>query len=266
MRTTFFTIILLVAMNASAQGNERIWAVDFVKTKPGQHENFMKFLEAGWKTSRQALKEKGLVSSFKVLSLPTGGKAECDVLLMTEYPSRQVYEKREEIFNEFFKQREFNVTKEQRDSWRKILFSKEFTSSISSETGEMMLKMQTADAEEAAARIPLENYIKGQETGNGDFIRKAFHKDARIMAFRDGKLLNLSVEEFAGRFNGKAADDEAQRKRTIASLEITGSAAVGKIVLDYPTVKFTDYMSLLKIEGEWKIVNKSFHAEMKAKK
>lgn len=126
--------------------------------------------------------------------------------------------------------------------------------------------VETTDAEEAAARIPLENYIKGQETGNADFIRKAFHKDARIMAFRDGKLLNLSVEEFAGRFNGKAADDEAQRKRTIASLEITGTAAIGKIVLDYPTVKFTDYMSLLKIDGEWKIVNKSFNAEMKPKK
>jgi hypothetical protein len=38
---------------------------------------------------------------------------------------------------------------------------------------------------------------------------------------------------------------------------------VGKVVLDYPTVKFADYMSLLKINGEWKIVNKAFHAEMK---
>jgi hypothetical protein len=35
-------------------------------------------------------------------------------------------------------------------------------------------------------------------------------------------------------------------------------------VLDYPTVKFVDYMTLLKINGEWKIVNKSFYAEPKA--
>lgn len=120
-------------------------------------------------------------------------------------------------------------------------------------------------AEEAAARVPLENYIKGQETGNGDYIRKAFHTEARVMAFRDGKLLNLSAEEFASRFAGKPAPDEAQRKRRIASLEVTGTAAVGKIVLEYPTVTFTDYMSLLKIDGEWKIVNKAFHAEPKAK-
>lgn len=83
------------------------------------------------------------------------------------------------------------------------------------------------------------------------------------MAFRDGKITNLSVEEFAGRFNGKAADDEAKRKRAIESIDISGNAGSAKIVLDYPTVKFVDYMSLLKIDGEWKIVNKSFYAEPK---
>lgn len=32
-----------------------------------------------------------------------------------------------------------------------------------------------------------------------------------------------------------------------------------------PTVTFTDYMSLLKVGDEWKIVNKVFYAEPKAK-
>lgn len=121
-----------------------------------------------------------------------------------------------------------------------------------------------ADAKEnELAKVPLKSYFKAQETGNPEFIRNAFQKDARIMAFRDGKLLNLSVEEFASRFTGKAADDEAKRTRTIESLDITGNAAIAKVVLDYPTVKFVDYMSLLKIDGEWKIVNKSFYAEAK---
>lgn len=121
-----------------------------------------------------------------------------------------------------------------------------------------------ADAKEKElAKVPLENYLKAQSTGNGEFIRQAFFKDARIMAYRDNKMLNLSVEEFASRFNGKSADDEAKRTRTIESLEISGNAGIAKIVLDYPTVKFVDYMSLLKIDGEWKIVNKSFYAEPK---
>lgn len=120
-------------------------------------------------------------------------------------------------------------------------------------------------SEATAARVPLENYIQGHATGNGDFMRKAFHTEAKIMAFRDGKMMNLTAEEFASRFNGKPAADEAQRKRRIENVEITGNAGIGKIVLEYPTVTYTDYMSLLKVDGEWKIVNKVFYAEAKTK-
>jgi hypothetical protein len=41
----------------------------------------------------------------------------------------------------------------------------------------------TNRAEDAAAGTPLENYIKGHATGKGDFMRKAFHTEGRIMAF-----------------------------------------------------------------------------------
>ena len=122
-----------------------------------------------------------------------------------------------------------------------------------------------ASEAEAAARVPLESYISAHATGNPDYIRKAFFPDAKIMAYRDGKLLNLSVEEFASRFSGKPAADESQRKRRIDSLDITGNAGVARIVLDYPDATLTDYMSLLKVNGEWKIVNKVFHAEPKVK-
>lgn len=123
----------------------------------------------------------------------------------------------------------------------------------------------TNEAEAAAARVPLENYMNAQATGNPDLIRKAFFPEAKIMAFRDGKLLNLSVEEFASRFNGKPAPDESKRKRRIEGLVITGNAGTAQIVLDYPETTMIDYMSLLKVNGEWKIVNKVFNAVPKAK-
>jgi hypothetical protein len=119
-----------------------------------------------------------------------------------------------------------------------------------------------SEAEVAAARVPLEHYINAHATGNPDYVRKAFFPEAKIMAFRDGKLLNLSVEEFASRFSGKPAADESQRQRRIDSLTITGNAGVARIVLDYPDTTLTDYMSLLKVDGEWKIVNKVFNAQL----
>lgn len=121
-------------------------------------------------------------------------------------------------------------------------------------------------AEASAVKVPLENYLKAQATGEAEFVRKAFHPDARIMSFRGDKLNSLTVAEFAGFFKSVVAEDESKRTRSIESIDISGNAAVAKIVLDYPTVRFVDYMSLLKIDGEWKIINKAFYAEPKEKK
>jgi|KBSSwiStaDraftv2_1062776.scaffolds.fasta_scaffold34719_3 hypothetical protein len=123
-------------------------------------------------------------------------------------------------------------------------------------------------SEKEAVRIPLENYIKAHATGDPEFARKAFHTEGNMIWIRDGNYSSETFDSFIKRaFTGKPAADEAIRKegRKIESIDVTGNAAVAKIVLDYPTVKFVDYMTLLKINGEWKIINKSFFAEPKAK-
>jgi hypothetical protein len=120
-------------------------------------------------------------------------------------------------------------------------------------------------AEEAAVRQTLDNYLQGHATGNGDFFKKAFHPEAKLFWIREGKFATRTSAEYIAGANGKPAPDEAERKRSIESLDITGNAAIAKIVLDYPSGRFTDYMSLLKVDGEWKIVNKTFVVEPKAR-
>jgi len=112
-------------------------------------------------------------------------------------------------------------------------------------------------------RIPLENYLKAHATGDGEYHKKAFHAEGNLVFIRDGKFTTRSFAEYIAGSSGKPAADEDKRKRWIESIDVVGNAAFAKIILDYPTVKFTDYMSLLKINGEWKIVNKSFHSEPK---
>ena len=119
--------------------------------------------------------------------------------------------------------------------------------------------------EEAAVRAALEHYLRGHATGQGEHFRKVFHPDSKLFAVREGKYWQLTSEEYIARSPGKAAADEAQRKLTLESVDIAGNAASAKIVLDYPQVKFTDYISLLKIDGEWKIINKTFDAQPKAR-
>ena len=118
-------------------------------------------------------------------------------------------------------------------------------------------------AEEAAVRAALEHYFRGHATGQGEHFRKVFHTDSKLYAIREGKFWTITSEQYISRAPGTASADEAKRKRTIESVDITGNAAIAKVVLDYPQVKFTDYMSLLKVDGTWMIVNKTFHAEPK---
>jgi len=124
---------------------------------------------------------------------------------------------------------------------------------------------QSAPAEdEAGVRAALQHYLNGHATGNPEEFRQAFHPDARMTFVRDGKLVITPISEYIARAPGKPAADEAQRKRRIASIEITGTAAVGRIELDYPSAFLVDYMTLLKDNGRWVIIAKSFNSAPKS--
>ena len=110
--------------------------------------------------------------------------------------------------------------------------------------------------EQAAARKPLEAYIKGHATGDAAYMRQAFLPTAHIEGIRDGKLLSWTADEYIAGFKGKPAEDEAKRKRSIDQVDVTGNAAMARVTLDYPNGTFTDYFVLLKVDGEWKTANK----------
>ena len=127
--------------------------------------------------------------------------------------------------------------------------------------------MSAPTADEAAVRATLEHYIQGHATGDGAHMRIAFHPAARLFWSSADTLATRTSEEYVARMPGKPAADEASgaRKRRIEDIDVTGNAAVGKIVLDYPDAYIVDYMSLLKTNGQWKIINKIFMTEMKKK-
>lgn len=121
-----------------------------------------------------------------------------------------------------------------------------------------------ASGEEAAVREALGYYLQGHATGVRETMAMAFHPEAHLTyVLDDGTVRTITLEDFLSGFSGRPAPDEAQRVRTIEMVDIAETAAVGKIILDYPTIRFVDYMSLLKVNGEWKIIHKSYHREPK---
>lgn len=118
----------------------------------------------------------------------------------------------------------------------------------------------TQSDDEVGVRHALGYYLAGHATGLADTMRKAFHPDAELKFIRNGQYTRRTLAEYLGGFSGKPAADEAQRVRRIVVIDIVGNAASAKLELDYPNALLTDYMQLLKIDGQWKIVHKIFYS------
>lgn len=127
-----------------------------------------------------------------------------------------------------------------------------------------VLPAQAQEKDEAGARAAVNHYLAGHATGSAVEFAAAFHPKAMLYWNRDGGFAERTLADFiAAAATGKPAADEAQRRRWIESLDVTGNAGMAKVVLDYPSVRFVDYLSLVKADGAWRIVNKIFQAERK---
>ena len=104
----------------------------------------------------------------------------------------------------------------------------------------------------------VQRYIDGAKSGRGDDMKPAFHRDATVFGY-------IGADLFAGPIQGLFAwNDEngpaAELKARIASIDIIGTIATVRLELDNWTGhRFTDLFTLLRVGGEWKIMNKVFH-------
>ncbi|MEM7548987.1 MAG: nuclear transport factor 2 family protein [Bacteroidota bacterium] len=104
-------------------------------------------------------------------------------------------------------------------------------------------------------------YLEGGTNNNYEELRKAFHPSA-TMKFIKG---DTYTEVNALNFFKKAIKPGPKQNRTtgIYQINLSGSAASAILRIDYDAFYFMDYMNLLKIDGEWKIVSKIFSRENK---
>lgn len=123
----------------------------------------------------------------------------------------------------------------------------------------LVLGSSAADPEEEAIRAAIAHYFEGHATGQGAAFTRVFHPESQLFWMRDGQLNQRTSAEYIAGASGQPAEDEAERHRRIVSIDRTGDAAVVKLELDYPGALITDYMSMLKVDGRWQIVNKIFH-------
>jgi hypothetical protein len=120
-------------------------------------------------------------------------------------------------------------------------------------------------ADEAAIRQTVQYYFDGGKNRDSLTLRKAFHPEARMLFAREGKLVVVPIGEYITRVGSESLKpgevDSTERK--VVSVDVVGDAAVAKLELKRPNAVLTDYMSLLKVDGRWLIVNKIFTRDMR---
>ena len=114
----------------------------------------------------------------------------------------------------------------------------------------------SAQSEADAVRATAMDYIEGTANGEIERIRRAFHETAALYAVNDeGGLRKIPIDQYIGYFKPGVKND---RQGKIISVDLVNDAAQVKIEIVSGQWRFTDYLLLLKLDGGWKIINKSF--------
>jgi len=101
-------------------------------------------------------------------------------------------------------------------------------------------------------------YVDGGKSGSSDDMRPAFHSGASMFGYVGPELMAVPIQGLFDWVDQNGPATELQHR--IASIDIVESVATVRLELDNWTGhRFTDFFTLLKVEGEWKIMNKVFH-------
>lgn len=114
----------------------------------------------------------------------------------------------------------------------------------------------TAQTDKDAVRAAATDYIEGTANGEPDRLWRAFHKDAALYGVNDdGSMRRIPIDQYIGYFKPGQKND---RDGKIVAVDIVNNAANVKIEILSGPWKYTDFLLLLKLEGAWKIINKSY--------
>lgn len=112
----------------------------------------------------------------------------------------------------------------------------------------------------------MQTFMRAYTTADNTLARQVFRGDGVMIGYsaaRGPALATRTGEQFAEGFDGKPAANEAQRKRSYQIVDVAQNLAAVRVMLDYPGWDGVDYVVLLKTDGQWTIMSKSWTGQTK---
>ena len=119
----------------------------------------------------------------------------------------------------------------------------------------MRAELKEYQAVEAAAM----KFVKSVAEGNSAYAKELFTDEAVLFGYLDGKLEHGSIEQFYHNVDTVGAGTEFKARSDVLAVEET--VAVVRVLEEGwgGTIDFTDFLLLLKLDGEWKCVAKAYN-------
>lgn len=122
----------------------------------------------------------------------------------------------------------------------------------------MSKSVKTDDFKAVIATV--QQYVDGLRIGSSPEVAKAFHNDAIMYGFAGSSLLGGPIKSLYDFIDTNGSAPHISTHLDV--LAITPTTAVVRVDMegDAAGVDYTDFHTLIKIDGSWTIVAKVFHA------
>jgi hypothetical protein len=119
------------------------------------------------------------------------------------------------------------------------------------------MHFSSAQTEHENITKTLMDYIEGTANGEPNRVKRAFHEDLNLYTVAGDSIRVWNGQNYVG---GIKEGNKSNRIGRIVSIDIENDAASAKIEILMPDRKrkYTDYLLLLKYQGQWKIIHKSY--------
>jgi len=119
--------------------------------------------------------------------------------------------------------------------------------------------MRSEIKEYEAVREAAEKFVKSVAEGNSEYARTLFTDDAVLFGILDGTLEHGSIEQFYHNVDSVGAGEDFKARIDVLAVEET--VAVVRVLEEKwgGRIDFTDFLLLLKLDGEWKCVAKAYN-------
>ena len=123
-----------------------------------------------------------------------------------------------------------------------------------------MATTESTATEAAAIEEAVQRYIDGASKGDPAKLKEAFHDEAWMFGSVGDQRYDMPISQMAEMVTSQPLDSDGSYTARITSVEQVGDAATARLEEAgcWGGLSFVDFFTLAKIDGTWKIVNKTF--------